>query len=38
MPCILLVNDDDIQSVGLFVLEKHLEELGQVIVVTPKED
>ncbi len=38
MPNILLVNDDGIQSVGLFVMKKRLEKVGQVIVVAPKED
>ena len=36
MPSILLVDDNDMRSVGLFVLKMHLEEFGQVIVVAQK--
>ncbi|MGQ9459647.1 MAG: 5'/3'-nucleotidase SurE [Candidatus Bathyarchaeaceae archaeon] len=38
MPTILLTNDDGIQSVGLVVLKKRLEKLGNVIVVAPKDE
>jgi 5'-nucleotidase len=35
---ILVINDDGIQSVGLTILKKRLEKLGNVIVVAPKEE
>jgi 5'-nucleotidase len=35
---ILLTNDDGIYSVGLLTLKRHLETLGNVIVVAPKEE
>jgi len=38
MPTILLVNDDGIQSIGLLVLKKRLEKLGEVIVVAPERE
>jgi len=38
MPTILLVNDDGIQSIGLLVLKKRLEKLGEVIVVAPEKE
>jgi len=38
MPTILLTNDDGIQSIGLVILKKRLEKLGNVIVVAPKDE
>jgi 5'-nucleotidase len=36
LPTILVINDDGINSIGLFTLAKKLEKLGEVIVVTPE--
>lgn len=38
MKTILLVNDDGIESIGLFMLKEKLEELGEVVVVTPRNE
>ena len=38
MPTILVINDDGINSIGLFALAKKLEKLGEVIVVTPESE
>jgi 5'-nucleotidase len=38
MPTILLANDDGIQSIGLLVIKKRLEKLGEVIVVAPEKE
>ncbi len=38
MKTILLVNDDGIHSTGLLALKRKLDELGRVVVVTPKEE
>jgi len=38
MPTILLINDDGIRSVGLVVMKKRLERLGEVVVVTPEDE
>ncbi|UCD39734.1 MAG: 5'/3'-nucleotidase SurE, partial [Candidatus Bathyarchaeota archaeon] len=38
MKTILLVNDDGIESIGLFMLKKKLEKLGKVVVVTPRNE
>ena len=38
MPTILVINDDGINSVGLFTLVKQLKKLGDVIVVTPGDE
>jgi 5'-nucleotidase len=35
---ILLINDDGIQSIGLIALRKRLKELGEVIIVAPKNE
>ena len=35
MPIILVTNDDGIKSIGLAILVKRLQKLGEVIVVTP---
>jgi len=36
-PTILLINDDGINSIGLLVMRKELEKLGNVVVVAPSE-
>jgi 5'-nucleotidase len=36
LPTILVINDDGINSIGLFTLAKQLEKLGEVIVVAPE--
>jgi len=36
-PTILLVNDDGIDSIGLLVMRKELEKLGNIVVVTPSD-
>ena len=38
MPTILVTNDDGINSIGLRILKKQLEKLGQVIVVAPESE
>jgi len=38
MPTIMLINDDGIQSIGLLVLKKQLEKLGETIVVAPEKE
>jgi len=38
MPTILLINDDGIHSIGLLALKKRLTNLGEVLVVAPKEE
>jgi len=38
MPTILLINDDGIHSIGLLALKKRLTNLGNVLVVAPKEE
>ena len=38
METILLINDDGIHSSGLMILKKSLSRLGEIIVVTPKEE
>ncbi len=38
MPITLLINDDGIQSIGLLVMKKRLEKLGEVIVVAPEKE
>jgi len=38
METILLINDDGIHSPGLMILKKSLSRLGEIIVVTPKEE
>jgi len=38
MKMILLINDDGIYSSGLIALKKRLDRLGEVVVVTPKEE
>lgn len=38
MSTILVINDDGIASIGLVALKNHLETLGRVIVVAPKEE
>ncbi|MCW4015862.1 MAG: 5'/3'-nucleotidase SurE [Candidatus Bathyarchaeota archaeon] len=38
MPTILVINDDGIKSIGLSILAKHLRKLGNVIVVTPRDE
>jgi len=38
MPTILVINDDGINSIGLFTLAKQLKKLGDVIVVTPGDE
>ncbi len=35
---ILIINDDGIHSIGLLALKKHLEKLGKVIVVAPRDE
>jgi len=38
LPTILVINDDGIQSIGLVTIKKRLEKLGNVIVVTPRDE
>jgi 5'-nucleotidase len=38
LPTILVINDDGIQSIGLTILKKRLDTLGNVIVVAPKDE
>jgi len=38
MKTILLINDDGIQSSGLFAIKKKLDRLGEVVVVAPKRE
>ncbi|MEJ2271633.1 MAG: 5'/3'-nucleotidase SurE [Candidatus Bathyarchaeota archaeon] len=38
MPTILVINDDGINSIGLFTLVKHLKNLGELIIVTPSDE
>ena len=38
MPTILVINDDGVNSIGLSALAKKLEKLGEVIVVTPRDE
>jgi 5'-nucleotidase len=38
MKTILLINDDGIQSSGLFALKKSLGKFGKVVVIAPRED
>lgn len=38
MPTILVINDDGINSIGLFILAKQLKKLGNVIIVTPGDE
>lgn len=38
MKTILLINDDGIQSLGLFALKQKLDKCGKVVVITPRED
>jgi len=38
MPALLLINDDGIQSIGLIILKKRLEKLGNVLVVAPEDE
>jgi len=35
---ILLINDDGIDSIGLLALKRHLEKLGEVIIVAPRDE
>jgi 5'-nucleotidase len=37
MSNILIVNDDGVHSIGLLILKKELEKIGNVTVITPKE-
>ena len=38
MPTILVINDDGINSIGIFALAKTMQKLGDVIVVTPGDE
>jgi len=38
LPTILVINDDGINSIGLFTLVNQLKKLGEVIVVTPRNE
>jgi 5'-nucleotidase len=38
MKTILLINDDGVQSSGLFAIKKKLDKLGKVVVVAPKDE
>jgi len=38
VPTILLINDDGIRSIGLIALRKQLKELGEVIIVAPRNE
>ena len=35
---ILIINDDGIHSIGLLALKRHLEKLGEVIIVAPRDE
>lgn len=38
LPTIILTNDDGIQSTGLISLKKRLDELGQVMIIAPRDE
>lgn len=38
MTTILLINDDGVHSIGLLALKKHLEKLGEVTIVAPRDE